>query len=147
MSVQNIKDEWNKKLLKEYNKTDDLSRDIKTLMEIIIYVSFGEKIGRLYKIIGNEELFSKIINEFGKCQIEFPSKEDFTESVMTAIIYYYKEVLNYDWIKIQNLLPYESDIGLRYNRKIDNLGQRIKKRLEQIERDKKIEVKEESLFS
>lgn len=146
MTFEDKKKEWSQTLKSAYNSTDSLSKDIKTLLEIIIYVSFGEKIGRLYKIIDNNNLFSKLIEEFGNNEIEFPSKDEFTESVMTAIVYYYKEILGYSWEQIQEQLPYEKDMGLRYNRKIDKLGDKIKKRLKQIERNKKIEIEEESLF-
>ena len=145
MNVDEKKKEWSENLKSAYNSTDSLSKDIKTLLEIIIYVSFGEKIGRLYKIINNDKLFSKLIEEFGENEIQFPSKDDFTESVMTAIVYYYKEILGFNWEQIQEQLPYERDIGLRYKRKIDKLGDKIKKRLQQIEKNKKVEI-EESLF-
>jgi hypothetical protein len=138
------KEEWEENLKNAYYTSDSLSKDIKTLLEIIVYVSFGEKIGRLYKIINNNELFSKIIEEFSDCEIEFPSKDEFVESVMTAIVYYYKEILGYDWIQIQKQLGYERDMGLRYKRKIDKLGDNIKKRLNEIKNTK---TKEEvSLF-
>lgn len=146
MTLEDKKKEWSQTLKSAYNSTDNLSKNIKTLLEIIIYVSFGEKIGRLYKIIDNNDLFSKLIEEFGNNEIEFPSKDEFTESIMTAIVYYYKEILGYNWEQIQEQLPYEKDMGLRYNRRIDKLGDKIKKRLNQIERDKKIEIEEESLF-
>ena len=138
MNLEDKKKEWSETLKSAYNSTDSLSKEIKTLLEIIIYVSFGEKIGRLYKIINDNDLFSKIIEEFGNNEIEFPSKEDFTESIMTAIVYYYKEILGYNWEQIEKLLP--------YNRRIDKLGDKIKKRLKQIERDNKTQVEEESLF-
>lgn len=146
MNLEDKKKEWSENLKSAYNSADSLSKEIKTLLEIIIYVSFGEKIGRLYKIINDNDLFSKIIEEFGNNEIEFPSKEDFTESIMTAIVYYYKEILGYNWEQIEKLLPYERDMGLRYNRRIDKLGDKIKKRLKQIERDNKTQVEEESLF-
>lgn len=139
------KKEWESSLKEVYASTDSYNKDIKTLLEIIIYVFFGEKIGRLYKIIDNQELFSKLIEEFSNNEIQFPSKEEFTESIMVAIVYYYKEVLGFNWDKIQELLPYESDVGLRYQRKINKLGDNIKKRLKQIEKNKKADV-EESLF-
>ena len=145
MTLEDKKKEWEENLKNAYTSTDSLSKDIKTLLEIIIYVSFGEKIGRLYKIIDNNDLFSKLIEEFGSNEIEFPSKDDFTESVMTAIVYYYKEVLHYDWEQIQQQLPYERDMGLRYKRKIDKLGDKIKKRLNQINNNEK-KVEEKSLF-
>ena len=145
MNVDEKKKEWSENLKSAYNSTDSLSKDIKTLLEIIIYVSFGEKIGRLYKIINDDNLFSKLVEEFGENEIQFPSKDDFTESVMTAIVYYYKEILGFNWEQIQEQLPYERDIGLRYKRKIDKLGDKIKKRLQQIEKNKKVEI-EESLF-
>ena len=140
------KKEWKENLKSAYTVTDSFNKDIKTLMEIIIYTSFGEKIGRLYKIVDDDKLFSKLIEEFENNEIQFPSKDDFTESVLTAIIYYYKEVLGLSWEQIQEQLPYESDIGLRYARKIYNLGDKIKKRLQQMDKNKNIEVKEESLF-
>ena len=140
------KKEWKENLKSAYSSTDSFNKDIRTLMEIIIYTSFGEKIGRLYKLVDNDKLFSKLIEEFENNEIQFPSKDDFTESIMTAIIYYYKEILGFSWEQIQQQLPYERDIGLRYCRKINNLGDKIKKRLQQIENNKKIEIKEESLF-
>ena len=140
------KKEWKESLKSAYSSTDSFNKDIKTLLEIIIYTSFGEKIGRLYKLVDDDKLFSKLIDEFENNEIQFPSKDNFTESIMTAIIYYYKEVLGLSWEQIQEQLPYESDIGLRYARKINNLGDKIKKRLQQIDKNKKAEIKEESLF-
>lgn len=141
------KKEWKENLKSAYSSTDSFNKDIKTLMEIIIYTSFGEKIGRLYKLVDDDKLFSKLIEEFENNEIQFPSKDDFTESVMTAIIYYYKEVLGLSWEQIQEQLPYENDIGLRYARKINNLGDKIKKRLKQIDKNKNVEIKKESLFN
>lgn len=140
------KKEWRENLKSAYSFTDSFNKDIKTLMEIIIYTSFGEKIGRLYKLINDDKLFSKLIEEFENNEIQFPSRDDFTKSIMTAIIYYYKEVLGLSWEQIQEQLPYENDIGLRYARKINNLGDKIKKRLQQIDKNKKMEVEEETLF-
>lgn len=141
------KKEWKENLKSAYNSTDSFNKDIKTLMEIIIYTSFDEKIGRLYKLVDDDKLFSKLIEEFENNEIQFPSKDDFTESVMTAIIYYYKEVLGLSWEQIQEQLPYENDIGLRYARKINNLGDKIKKRLKRIDKNKNVKIKEESLFN
>lgn len=141
------KKEWKENLKYAYVATDSFNKDIKTLIEIIIYTSFGEKIGRLYKIVDDDKLFSKLIEEFENNEIQFPSKDDFTESIMTAIIYYYKEVLGLSWEQIQEQLPYENDIGLRYARKINNLGDKIKKRLKQIDKNKNVKIKEDSLFS
>ena len=145
MDLEDKKKEWLNALQSAYKSTDNLSKNIKTLLNIIIYVTFGEKIGRLYKLIDDDLLFSKLIEEFGENEINFPSKEQFTESIMTSIVYYYKEVIGLSWSKIQELLPYENDIGLRYQRKINNLGDKIKKRLQQIEKNK-IDFVEESLF-
>ena len=142
---ENKKKEWKENLKSVYSSTDSFNKDIKTLLEIIIYTSFGEKIGRLYKLVNDDKLFSKLIEEFENNEIQFPSKDNFTESIMVAIIYYYKEVLGLSWEEIQKQLPYERDIGLRYSRKIYNLGDNIKKRLKQIDKNKKIEI-EESLF-
>ena len=45
------KKEWKENLKSAYSSIDSFNKDIKTLIEIIIYTSFGEKIGILYKIV------------------------------------------------------------------------------------------------
>lgn len=146
MNIEDKKKEWEDTLKSAYTTTDSYDKDIKTLLEIIIYTSFGEKIGRLYKLVDDDKLFSKLVEEFGDNEIQFPSKDEFTESVMTAIIYYYREVLGFSWEQIQVQLPYERDMGLRYARKINSLGDKIKRKLKQIDKNKKVKTEEETLF-
>lgn len=132
--------EWEKNLFEAYKESDDFNKDVKTLIEVIIYENFGERLAKLYKVIDNNKLFSRLIEEFCNNQIEFPSKEDFKESILTAIVYYYHEILNYDWSEIEDVLPYEKDIGLRFSRKLKKVSKNLHKHLNKFTR---VEVEKE----
>lgn len=137
--------EWEKNLFDSYKESDSFHTDIKTLIEIVIYENFGERLGRLYNIIDSNHLFSKIIDEFSENQITFPSKDEFKDAVMTALVYYYHNILCYDWKEIENAMPYEHDIGLRYHRKIEKISENLTKKLKKFSK-KRIEI-EDDIFN
>ena len=124
----NKQKEWEKYLKSAYISCDDISKNIKNVLEMIIFFSFGEKIGSFYKLLG-DDLFFKVIDEFGENTVEFPSKDEIKDMIITAMVYYYKEVMGFNWERIQELLPYEKDVGLRYNRKINKINKDLKKKL------------------
>lgn len=132
--MNNETDEWKDELKQAFTTTDNFKKEIKSLMNIAICEFFGDKIGRMYKILDNES-FSLLIEEFGGLSVDFPSKEEFRESVMSIIIYYYKNVMNYSWEKIEKMIPYERDIGLRYDRKIRKISNGLKKRIKNMSKE------------
>ena len=128
-----MNDDFKERLKGEFTKSflsaDSFKKNSRTLIEIALYEEFGDKIGRLYSVIGGGDLFSKIIDEFSGTQIQIPDAEEFKSCVMTSLVYYYKEVMGFSWEKVQEALPYERDVGLRYARKIKALNSKMKKRL------------------
>ncbi|MBR6610658.1 MAG: hypothetical protein IKK93_00230 [Campylobacter sp.] len=83
----------------------DLIRDILTL--ILLRNSYkDEKILKLidvYNAVGLDN-FMSIIESFNGETISFPSVEEFKETVITAIAYYYKHVQNKSWKEIKDIL-------------------------------------------
>ena len=142
MKIEDKKSLWEQNLDKLYNTIDN--KDIGSLLKIIINENFGGKISTLYKIINDDEKFSKIINEFSEKSIEFPNVDEFTSMIILTMIYYYKEVLGYSWKKIQELLPYERDLSLRYGAKIRTLKESIKRKINKIQKSN--DEKEKELF-
>ena len=82
--------------------------------------------------IDDKEKFSQILKNFGGISIEFPTVEEFKSAITLALVYYYKEVMHYSWGKIETLIDYERDIGLRYGSKIKKLNKSIKKQLDKV---------------
>ena len=140
MTIKEKKSLWEENLNKLYTNVDN--KDIGSLLRIIIHENFGGRISTLYNIIDDDEKFSKIINEFSEKSIEFPNVDEFTSTIILTMIYYYKEVLGYSWKKIQELLPYERDISLRYGAKIRTLKESIKRKINKIQKTDNKEEKE-----
>ena len=61
--------------------------------------------------------------------INFPTVEEFKSSVTLSLVFYYKEVMHYSWKKIEQLIPHERDISLRYGSRIKTLSKSIKRQL------------------
>ena len=137
MNIEENKSLWEQNLDKLYTTVDN--KDIGSLLKIIISENFGGNIGKLYNIINDDSKFSEIINQFSDKTIEFPNINDFTSSIILTMVYYYKEVMGYSWKQIQQLLPYERDINLRYGAKINTIRKKIRKRMDEMK-----EIKDEN---
>jgi len=120
------------KLKKEFSEIDESLYNLNSLLKLIMYENFGEKIELLYSLIDDKEKFSQILKSFGGISIEFPTVEEFKSAITLALVYYYKEVMHYSWGKIETLIDYERDIGLRYGSKIKKLNKSIKKQLDKV---------------
>ena len=137
MHIEEKKSLWEQNLDKLYTTVDN--KDIGSLLKIIISENFGGNIGKLYNIINDDSKFSEIINQFSDKTIEFPNINDFTSSIILTMVYYYKEVMGFSWKQIQQLLPYERDINLRYGAKINTIRKKIRKRMDEMK-----EIKDEN---
>lgn len=114
-------------LKKEYSEIDESINNINSLLKVILFENFGEKVEILYSIVDDNDKFSQIINAFGGLCMDFPTVEEFKFSVTLSLVFYYKEILHYSWKKIEQMIPYERDISLRYGSKIKTLSKTIKK--------------------
>lgn len=118
------------KILKEeYSEIDESINNITSLLKVILFENFGEKVEILYSIVDDNDKFSQILNAFGGLCVDFPTVEEFKSSVTLSLVFYYKEVMHYSWKKIEQLIPHERDISLRYGSRIKTLSKSIKKQL------------------
>ena len=130
-------------LKKEYTEIDESINNVTSLLKILLFENFGEKVEILYSIVDDNDKFSQILNAFGGMNINFPTVEEFKSSVTLSLVFYYKEVLHYSWKKIEEMIPYERDISLRYGSKIKTLQKSIKK---QLAKENKEKVQKTELF-
>ena len=130
-------------LKKEYDKIDESINNVTSLLKVILFENFGEKVEILYSIVNDNDKFSQILNAFGGLCVDFPTVEEFKSSVTLSLVFYYKEVMHYSWKKIEHLIPHERDISLRYGSKIKTLQKSIKK---QLAKESKEKVQKTELF-
>ena len=127
--MQKVKSETEDILKKEYSKIDENINNITSLLKLILFENFGEKIEILYSIVNYNDKFSQILNAFGGLNVDFPTVEEFKFSVTLSLVFYYKEVMHYSWKKIEEMIPHERDISLRYGSRIKTLSKAIKRQL------------------
>lgn len=127
--MQKAKNNTENILKKEYSEIDESINNVTSLLKLILFENFGEKIEILYSIVNDNDKFSQILDIFGGLSINFPKIEEFKSSVTLSLVFYYKEILHYSWKKIEQMIPYERDISLRYGSKIKTLSKTIKKHL------------------
>lgn len=127
--MQKVKSETEDILKKEYSKIDENINNITSLLKLILFENFGEKIEILYSIVNDNDKFSQILNAFGGLNVDFPTVEEFKFSVTLSLVFYYKEVMHYSWKKIEGMIPHERDISLRYGSRIKTLSKAIKRQL------------------
>ena len=108
-------DKIKNKLISAYNDVDKIFADFSTLMKIVLYSNFGEKISGLYSLIDDNDKFSKLIDVFDGISIEVPNKEEFKSAVSLTLVYYYKEIMGYSWKKIQSLIDDMLETMYHYN--------------------------------
>lgn len=134
------------KLKKEYNKIDESIVNLTSLLKVIIYEQFGEKVEIMYSIIDDNNKFAQMLDAFGGMNVNFPTVEQFKSLVTLSMVFYYKEVMHLSWDKIEQLIPNERDISLRYGAKMKSLSNGIKKQLRKIGKINNLKVKREELF-
>ena len=127
--MQKVKNKTEDILKKEYSKIDENINNITSLLKLILFENFGEKIEILYSIVNDNDKFSQILNAFGGLNVDFPTVEEFKFSVTLSLVFYYKEVMHYSWKKIEEMIPHERDISLRYGSRIKTLSKAIKRQL------------------
>lgn len=60
----------------------------------------------LFNLLGMDNFIS-VVSLFEKRTVTFPSKEDIKESMIVAVLFYYKEIMGYEWPEIKEIIPFE----------------------------------------
>jgi len=101
---------------------DDNTDVIINALSIIINMSNSKNqdIVDLYNLVGMDS-FVSIISLFERRTVTFPSKDEIKESIILAIIFYYRETKGYSWDKVKEIVPFEFS-SISYSSKIKNLN-------------------------
>ena len=79
----------------------------------------------IYNLLGLSK-FTELISLIDGKTITFPSKEEFRETIVTILCYYYRNVQNKDWDEIKSLLNMPDLNTIRYGIKASQLEAFIK---------------------
>ena len=129
-----IEEDLNKIFKKK--KQSEISLLISIVSLILYRNEYNSDIVDLFHTLDdNIDLFIKIIHLFDGRTIKFPRSDDFSEYLLLAICYYYKEIEGKSWDEISELFPevnfyHKKKLGLSL--KINHLDNFIKQKVEQI---------------
>jgi|WetSurMetagenome_2_1015567.scaffolds.fasta_scaffold06330_13 hypothetical protein len=128
-----IKNLWESQLQEIFSMTEKTNMEsFISILSMIMYEKFDEKIANLYAIVNNLDLFTSIVNTFSGVTLVFPDREKFKESIVLALSYYYKEVKGMDWEYIKKELPFDDILLLKAGKNLNKLNKLIKKRIKQL---------------
>lgn len=144
-TLEDKKLEWESQLSNVYENKKIKNDNFNSVLKIVIAHYFGTKLSRIYDIIDDEDKFIKLLEEFSDVEIKLPTVDEFKKLITTTLVYFYREVLGYNWETIQKLLPYERDIGLRYNRRMNSVNKEIADRLREL-KDNQLKNNKNSIF-
>lgn len=146
MASESVKNLWEEELEKVFNKTRRCDEQtFMDILSIIIFNRFDSNLGKLYTIIGDMNLFSKLVEEFSDTMFKFPNSDDLRNAIVTALCYYYREIKHLSWVEVQKLLPYEKDVPIHYGKTIATINRDIKRQLDELLTEQ-IKPKEEPTF-
>lgn len=80
----------------------------------------------LYHYLGTEK-FIEMMNTFQGRTISFPSKEDFKDTLIISLCYYYREVEKKSWDDVKSLLNIPDLSSIKYGVKLGQLNDFIMK--------------------
>lgn len=107
---------------------------ILSILSIIFYKNnMNKDIVDLYNIVDINS-FVKIINLFDGKSVKLPTKNNFKEELIFAILYYYKKVKGYEWDKIKQIVDFPIN-GIKYGIKINSLSDYIKESINKLFED------------
>jgi hypothetical protein len=77
--------------------------------------------GEIYKLLGVEK-FSELVALINGRTLEFPTKDEFQETITTVLCYYYRNVECKDWADIKSLLGDPDLNTIKYGIRATSLG-------------------------
>ena len=74
----------------------------------------------IFNLVGSKK-FAEIISIVKGCTITFPTEEEYQESILTTLCYYYKEVQNKTWDEIKDILNISKNDSIKYGIRVRQL--------------------------
>lgn len=75
---------------------------------------------QLYTELGSVQ-FAKVISILGGKTVTFPTEDDYRDSIITALCYYYKEVENLEWDQIKERIDINKLNTIKYGIRVQQL--------------------------
>jgi hypothetical protein len=129
---EEVKSIWKEQIDDLFESTTESKNNLLSILSIIINNKFDERIVNLYDIINDINKFSSLIDCLSGLTIEIPEKEEFKESLVIALAFYYKELKGYSWKEIQKLIPYEDNISIKASKGIGKIKKELKEEITDI---------------
>ena len=82
----------------------------------------------LYNFLGVDK-FIEFVNKFSGTKVVIPAKEDFKDTLIISLCYYYRELEKKDWAEIKSLLNIPDLSSVKYGVKLGQLNDFIKNQL------------------
>jgi hypothetical protein len=118
------------------SKSKEENNRVIEALSIILGMNYGNKnkdIIDLFNLLGLDN-FVSVVTLFERRTVTFPSKEEIKESIIFALIFYYRETKGYSWEEIKNIVPFEFS-SISYAFKIKNLNSFIIDKLKETLKD------------
>jgi len=110
------------------NSTDEKTNVVLKALSILLRMpESNQDLTDLYSLLGIEG-FVSVMTLFENRTITFPSKHEVKDLILTALIYYYREVENLSWEEIKNKLPFEFS-SISYSIKIKKMNSFLSNKL------------------
>ena len=99
---------------------------------ILTDTTHGNKdILNLYKILPDMETFVKVLKLFNGRKVKFPTEKEINDSMVLALVYYYRYEKGLAWDEVRELVPYEfNPVG--YSAKIAGFNVQLKKKIKRL---------------
>lgn len=101
-------------------KETEMDLILKVVSIIMYQTANSTEMVELYKLLGVEK-FSQLLMILDGRTFRLPTANEFKEDLILALVFYYKEVLQYPWNKIKEKFPFEIS-GISYGIKIKRLN-------------------------
>lgn len=90
------------------------------IVSMITFNRYNDKLSAIYKELGVDK-FSRLISLLSSETIDFPSREDWKDSMLTAVCFYYKEIKGMKWEEIKRILPFKRVNSIKIGKRINSL--------------------------
>jgi len=114
-------------------KTKEIDLILQALSIVIYSTQNNTDIIEMYNLLDLND-FIKLITLFDGRVIKFPTKKQLRNSLMLAILYYYREIEGKSWDEIQKEFPFDIS-SISYGIQIKNLNNFIKQKIYEILKD------------
>ena len=125
---------WQKKYANVFkNNTKSQTHVILDVVNLIIHNENNYDLSRLYDRVGLET-FIKVIELFDGRAVRFPKKDDFRNTLLLALCYYYHEIEKKNWDEVKELVPFDINpvsMGIR----IGHLNRQLRSKVDTLLHD------------